>query len=118
MRPCSRYVFQQLDSRAQYHGQTDFMKGQTDESIAAVCDLTSEAHLYFFDRYQRLADYHRKRGNAGRAQRLQRKADEHYELGGGDGPPYAAAIGMPPPRNWIATNAVGKSHLKGPYDAA
>jgi len=50
--------------------------------VWAVCvgrdaDLTSEAHIYFFDRYQRLARYHRVRGHNARARRLQAKADEH-----------------------------------------
>jgi hypothetical protein len=113
------------------------MKRQTDQSIVAVWldlvsvrlfvsllsldkdpELTPEAHLYFFDRYQRLADFYSKRGNDSRARRLQRKADEHYELGDGDGPPYAAAMGMPRPRQWISTDAVGKRHTKGPRDAA
>jgi len=91
--------------------------------VWAVCvgrdaDLTSEAHIYFFDRYQRLAQYHRARGRKTRALRLQAKADEHYRLGGGDGPPYAAAMGMPRPRQWIATDALGRHHLRGPDDAA
>ena len=81
-------------------------------------DLASEAHIYFFDRYQRLAEYHRRRGHDARARRLQAKADEHYELGGGDGPPYAAAMGIPRPRRWLATDAVSRQHLRGPKDAA
>src|SRR5262245_47202981 len=80
--------------------------------------LPSEAHLYFFDRYQKLADYHRRRGHVARAMRLQAKADEHYEMGGGDGPPYAAAMGMPRPRSWLSTDAVSKHRLGGPKDAA
>jgi hypothetical protein len=81
-------------------------------------ELTPEAHMYFFDRYQRLAKYHQQRGHNARARRLHAKADEHYELGGGDGPPYAAAMGMPRPRCWLATDAVSRHHLKGPDDAA
>ena len=87
-------------------------------SIGRDAELTIEAHLYFFDRYQRLADYHRRRGHNARARRLQAKADEHYYLGGGDGPPYAAAMGLPRPRHWLATEAVGRQHLNGPDDAA
>ena len=87
-------------------------------SVGRDAQLTTEAHLYFFDRYQRLAAYHRQRGHKARAQRLQAKADEHYNLGGGGGPPYAAAMGMPRPRHWLATDAVSKHHLKGPDDAA
>ncbi len=87
-------------------------------SVGRDADLTSEAHIYFFDRYQRLAEHHRLRGHGARAARLQAKADEHYRLGGGDGPPYAAAMGMPRPTHWVATEAVGRHHLKGPDDAA
>jgi hypothetical protein len=87
-------------------------------SVGRDAELTSEAHIFFFDRYRRLAEYHRGRGHAARARRLQAKADEHYRLGGGDGPPYAAAMGMPRPRHWVATDAVGRHHLGGPDDAA
>jgi hypothetical protein len=87
-------------------------------SVGRDADLTSEAHIYFFDRYQRLAEYHRRHGHDARARRLQMKADEHYQLGGGDGPPYAAAMGMPRPRHWVATDAVSRHHLGGPDDAA
>jgi hypothetical protein len=87
-------------------------------SVGRDADLTGEAHIYFFDRYQRLADYHRRRGHTKRAARLQAKADEHYRLGGGDGPPYAAAMGMPRPRQWFATDAVSSRHHDGGPDAA
>ena len=60
-------------------------------------ELRPEAHLFFFDRYQRLAQHHRVRGRVVKAQRQQAKADEHYRAGGGDGPPYAAAMAMPRP---------------------
>jgi hypothetical protein len=81
-------------------------------------ELTADAHIYFFDRYQKLADYHRRRGHVARARTLQENADEHYRLGGGDGPPYAAAMGMPRPRHWFATDAVSVHRLGGPDDAA
>jgi hypothetical protein len=81
-------------------------------------ELTPDAHLYLFDRYQRLALYHQRRGHASRARRIQAKADEHYRRGGGEGPPYAAAMGMPRPRQWLATDAVGRHHVKGPDEAA
>jgi hypothetical protein len=87
-------------------------------SVGRDTDLTCEAHIYFFDRYQRLAAYHRRRGHDARARRLQAKADEHYALGGGDGPPYAAAMGMPRPTHWFATDAVSRSQFRGPDDAA
>jgi len=87
-------------------------------SVGRDADLTNEAHLYFFDRYQRLAEHHRRRGHEARARQLQAKADDHYQLGGGDGPPYAAAMGMPRPRSWLATDAVSRHDLRGPDDAA
>ena len=88
-------------------------------TVGRDAELTSEAHIYFFDRYRRLAEYHRQRGHGPKARRLQAKADEHYRLGGGgDGPPYAAAMGMPRPRQWLATDAVGRHHPGGPDDAA
>jgi hypothetical protein len=87
-------------------------------TVGRDAELAPEAHIYFFDRYQRLADHHRRRGHTTRARRLQAKADEHFRLGGGDGPPYAAAISMPRPRRWLATDAVSRHHLRGPDDAA
>ena len=51
-------------------------------------ELTPGAHLYFFDRYHRLAALHRARGRAERARQLEAKADLHNRLAGGDeGPP-------------------------------
>src|SRR3954471_21222199 len=87
-------------------------------SVGRNAALTAEAHLYFFDRYEKLADYHRRRGHAARARTLQEQADEHHRLGGGDGPPYAAALGMPRPRRWLTTDAVSHRRLDTPDDAA
>jgi len=79
-------------------------------------ELTADAHLYFFDRYTRLAELHRARGGFSKASRLQAKAREHYS--GNDGPPYAAAMATSRPTRLIKTNAVSKSRLDGPPDAA
>jgi hypothetical protein len=82
-------------------------------------ELTPEAHIYFFDRYHRLAEWHRARGRFAKARRLQAKADEHYRAGGGvDGPPYAAAMAMPRPRRFLRTEAVSHHRVDGPDDAA
>lgn len=87
-------------------------------TVGRDCELTPEAHFYFFDRYQRLADCHRRRGHRARARRLQAEADEHYRLSGGDGPPYPAAMAMPRPRQWLATDAVSRHQVETPDDAA
>lgn len=79
-------------------------------------ELTPEAHIYFFDRYHRLAQHHRAHGRLARARRLEAKANEHYEASGG-GPPYAAAMAMPRPRRFLRTDAVG-SRRSGSDDAA
>ena len=82
-------------------------------------ELTPEAHLYFFDRYRRLAEYHRARGRIAKAQQLQVKAEEHYHAGGGsDGPPYSAAMAMPRPGHFFRTDVVSRSRTGGPDDAA
>ena len=81
-------------------------------------ELSQEAHLYFFDRYQRLGDCYRRRGNAARAREMEAKAQEHARLGGWDGPPYAAAMSMPRPTRWLSTDAVSRHRLGGPKDAA
>ena len=88
-------------------------------SVGKDADLTREAHIYFFDRYSRLAECYRKRGRLKKADDLEAKAEEHYRQGGGvDGPPYAAAIAMPRPSRFIRTNAVSRNRLPGPDDAA
>jgi hypothetical protein len=87
-------------------------------SVGRDAELTPDAHVYFFDRYRRLAAYHRTHGRAEKAKRLQARADEHCEAAGGDGPPYAAAMAMPRPRRFIRTDAVSRNRLDGPDDAA
>jgi hypothetical protein len=53
------------------------------------------------------------------ARRYQGKAEEHRRrMGGGDGPPYAAAMAMPRPRRWLQTDAVSRNRFEGPDDAA
>ena len=85
-------------------------------SVGREAELTPQAHRYFFDRYKRLADYHRAHGRLLRARRLQAKAEEHWSSGGGGNPPYAAAMAMPRPQRFVRTNAVaGKT---GGFDDA
>jgi hypothetical protein len=85
-------------------------------SVGREAELTREAHLFFFDRYRRLAAAHRWRGHTDRAARLQGKADEHFRLAGGDGPPYAAAMAMPRPKSLVATDAVSHIPVGGPHN--
>jgi hypothetical protein len=82
-------------------------------------DLRPETHLYFFDRYARLADVHSRRGHEARARALRAKAEEHYHASGGDdGPPYAAAMAMPRPRSWVMTDARSDRALRPPDNAS
>ena len=88
-------------------------------SVGRDAELTPEAHVYFFDRYSRLAHYHRIHGRSDKAKQLQAKAEEHYRASGGsDGPPYAAAMAMPRPTRFVRTDAVSRNRFDGPDDAA
>ena len=87
-------------------------------SVGRDAELTPDVHIYFFDRYRRLAQYHRAHGRLEKARRLQAKADDHYRAGGGEGPPYAAAMAMPRLTQIVRTDAVSRSRLDGPDDAA
>ena len=48
-------------------------------------------------------------GRLKKARRFDQKAAEHARATGHDGPPYAAAMAMPRPRQWIVTDAVSRS---------
>lgn len=88
-------------------------------SVGRDAELTPEAHRYFADRYQRLAESHRRRGHLAKAARFQTKAEDHLEAaGGGDGPPYAAAMAMPRPARSLRTDAVGTRRGGWPDTAA
>jgi len=87
-------------------------------SVGRDAELTPQAHIYFFDRYRRLAEYYRAHGRLVRAKRLQAKANEHYEASGSDGPPYAAAMAMPRPRRFVRVSAMGTRRMDEPDDAA
>lgn len=88
-------------------------------SVGRDAELTPEAHLYFFDRYQRLALHHRAHGRAQKAKQYQAMADEHYRASGeGEGPPFAAAMAMPRPQQFVRTNAVSRASMDPPDDAA
>lgn len=59
--------------------------------------LRPEVHLFLADRYGRLARHHGRLGHKARASSLDRKAEEHFRLGGGQ-PPPAVAMAMARPR--------------------
>ena len=81
--------------------------------------LTADAHRYFVDRYQQLAEFHRRRGHVRRADKLQNKADEHWRLSGAwDEPPRAAAMALPRPCRWVVADAVGRHWPGDSNDAA
>lgn len=66
-----------------------------------------DSHLFFFDRYSELAEYHRRKGHSAKADRLAAIAEAHYQAAPGDDePPAAEAMAMPVPRPPIITNAV------------
>jgi hypothetical protein len=87
-------------------------------SVGREAELTRDAHLFFYDRYSRLARYHQSRGREARAHRLADKADVHYRALGGDGPPYAAAMAMPRPSRFVVSEAVSSKRFDDPDDAA
>jgi hypothetical protein len=81
-------------------------------------DLSSEIHLYLFDRYSRLAWYHARRGHRQRALHLRARAAEHWRHTDHDGPPFAVAHAMPVPRPSVLTWAVATRRIRGRDDAA
>lgn len=74
-----------------------------------------DSHLFFYDRYSDLAEYHLESGRAAKAERLAAIAESYYRAAPGDDePPVAAALAMPVPRPPVKTNAVSSSQLPKP----
>ena len=74
-----------------------------------------DSHLFFFDRYSDLADYHRRQGRIAKADRLAAIAEAHFQAAPDDDePPEAAAMAMPVPRPMTSTNAVSTTRVKKP----
>jgi hypothetical protein len=72
-----------------------------------------DSHLFFYDRYSDLAEYHRSKGRTAKADRLVANAEAHYQAApDDDDEPEAAAMAMPVPRRRINTNAVSTSRLR------
>jgi hypothetical protein len=71
-----------------------------------------DSHLFFYDRYSDLAEYHRLRGRTAKADRLAAIAEGYYQAApDDDDEPEAAAMAMPVPRPPIRTNAVSSTRL-------
>jgi hypothetical protein len=66
-----------------------------------------DSHLFFYDRYSLLADYHRTSGRHTKAARFDAIAESHFLAApDDDSPDDAAAMAMPIPRAPIFTDAV------------
>ena len=71
-----------------------------------------DSHLFFYDRYSDLAEYHRLRGRTAKADALAAVAEAYYQAApDDDDEPEAAAMAMPVPRVPINTNAVSTTRL-------
>lgn len=74
-----------------------------------------DSHLFFYDRYSDLAEYHRLRGRIAEANRLAAIAEAYYQAApDDDDEPEAAAMAMPVPRLLIRTNAVSTTRMPKP----
>jgi hypothetical protein len=74
-----------------------------------------DSHLFFFDRFSDLADYHRQQERITKADRLAAIAETYFQAAPGDDePPEAAAMAMPAPRPMTSTNAVCAKPVKKP----
>jgi len=73
-----------------------------------------DSHLFFFDRYSDLAEYHRLKGRTAKAERLAAIAEAHYQAAPDDDEPEAATMAMPVPRPPLNTNAVSTTRMTKP----
>ncbi|SRR5216684_735005 len=74
-----------------------------------------DSHLFFYDRYSDLAEYHGLRGRIARADRLAAIAEAYYQAApDDDDEPDAAAMAMRGPRPPIKTNAVSTTRVPKP----
>ena len=74
-----------------------------------------DSHLFFYDRYSDLAEYHRLRNRTAKADRLAAIAEAYYQAApDDDDEPEAAAMAMPIPRPRINTKAVSTTRVPKP----
>ena len=81
-------------------------------------DVDPDVHLFFYDRYWRLAALHERAGHKRRAATLRTRAEHHFAFCHGDGPPHEAATVAQAPRPSIRTLAFGRDARDNPDDAA
>ena len=81
-------------------------------------DLRPEVHLYLYDRYWRLGVCHEKAGRIRKAREFKARAEHHWRLWGGGGPPVAVATAMRPQRPSARTLAFGGSGPQSSDDDA
>jgi len=70
-----------------------------------------DSHLFFYDRYSELAEYHLSKGRTAKADRLASIAEVYYHAAPDDDGPEAATMAMPVPRPAINTNAVSTTRV-------
>jgi hypothetical protein len=71
-----------------------------------------DSHLFLYDRYSQLAEFHQRRGRTEKGERCSALAEFHYAAApDDDDEPAAAAMAMPKPRPPLKTNAVGTRWL-------
>jgi hypothetical protein len=73
-----------------------------------------DSHLFFYDRYSDLADYHLSKGRHAKAARIAAIAEAYYRAAPDDEPPEAAAMAMPVPRPPVNTNVISTTRLSRP----
>ena len=74
-----------------------------------------DSHLFFYDRYSDLAEYHRLKGRTAKADSLAAIAEAYYQAApDDDDEPQAAAMAMSVPRFRINTNAVSTTRVPKP----
>jgi len=73
-----------------------------------------DSHLFFYDRYSDLAEYHRLKGRTAKADRFAAIAETYYHAAPDDDEPDAAAMAMPVPRPRMNTNAVSATRAPRP----
>jgi|SRR5882672_11858393 len=81
-------------------------------------DIDPDVHLFFYDRYWRLAALHEKAGRRRRAAGLRARAEHHFKFCRGGGPPYEAAAAAHVPRPPMRILAFGSDAGDNPDDVA